>query len=328
MSKIARNLPTVSIVVPCYNYAHHLAETLHSVKNQHMDDWECIIVDDGSTDGTAEVAALFTDSDSRFRYYYQANRGISAARNTGINNASGDFIQFLDADDLISADKLSIQKAFLQNHPEVDVSYTDAFYFYSDTPEKRYRSFYFDRMGRRHVGMDEWIPQIDAAGTTLLAQLAIRNIAPINCMLTRKKLIDRINGFDESYGFMEDWDFWLRCAFEGARFTFLDEQDAYVNIRMHSKSASTHTYEMLLQHVRRIKQTEQEIKARGIDGIDLDGPEFREPYKAILRKLIHTAGYTRLSKQTRIIKMIGGYEFSKAYLSTLNRYIKGKLPPY
>ncbi|PPL00525.1 Glycosyl transferase family 2 [Parapedobacter indicus] len=293
-----------------------------------MDDWECIIVDDGSTDRTAEVAAMFTDSDRRFRYYYQTNRGISAARNTGINEASGDFIQFLDADDLISADKLSIQKAFLQNHPEVDVSYTNAFYFYGDMPKKRYRSFYFDLMGRRHVGMEEWIPQVNASGTTLLAHLAIQNIAPINCMLTRKKLIDRIKGFDESYWFMEDWDFWLRCAFEGARFAFLGEQDAYVNIRMHGDSVSTNTYKMLLQHVRRIKQTEREIKVRGINGINFSAREFREPYKAILRKLIHTAGYTNLSKQKSIIKMIGGREFLKAYLSTLNRYCKGKLPQY
>src|SRR5690606_40203485 len=101
--------PLVSIIVPCYNYGHYLLETLNSVKSQIFKDWECIIIDDGSTDPTAEVAREATRIDRRFRYYYQENKGLAAARNSGILRSRGEFIQFLDADDFISPNKLRSQ---------------------------------------------------------------------------------------------------------------------------------------------------------------------------------------------------------------------------
>ena len=100
-------MPLISIVIPCYNYAHHLSETLESVKSQLLEDWECIIIDDGSTDSTPEVSRVYTNADSRFRYYRQENQGLSAARNAGVKKIKGRFVQFLDADDLISPEKFS-----------------------------------------------------------------------------------------------------------------------------------------------------------------------------------------------------------------------------
>jgi len=295
------------------------------VKNQTTDDWECIIVDDGSTDATAEVAGKFTRLDNRFLYYYQHNRGLSAARNTGIAQASGDFIQFLDADDIISVNKLLLQKEFMLKRPEIDVSYTDAFYFYSDNREKLYRSSYFDFEGKRRVNMDQWIPRIDASGIKLLSDLVVANIAPVHSMLTRKKLINQVIGFDESYKFMEDWDFWLRCAFHGARFSYFADENAYVSVRMHGDSMSNNIYHMLLQHFRRLKQTEFEIRERGIVGVDFTSPKYREPYKVNLRKLIHSAGYLNISRLKRVANVLGWREFLKNYLSALNHFRKGKI---
>ncbi len=89
--------PKVSVIIPCYNHAHYLSYAVHSVLAQIFTDWEAIIVDDGSTDDSREVAAQFTDP--RIHYIYQENRGLSAARNTGIRAAQGEYLCFLDADD-------------------------------------------------------------------------------------------------------------------------------------------------------------------------------------------------------------------------------------
>ncbi|MEM4724269.1 MAG: glycosyltransferase family A protein, partial [Candidatus Hadarchaeum sp.] len=90
-------MSSVSVIIPCYNHGHYLPCAVNSVMAQTFADWEAIIVDDGSTDNTREVAAQFTDS--RVRYIYQDNRGLAAARNTGIRAAQGEYLAFLDADD-------------------------------------------------------------------------------------------------------------------------------------------------------------------------------------------------------------------------------------
>ncbi|MCK6601562.1 MAG: glycosyltransferase [Bacteroidetes bacterium] len=102
-------MPAVSIIIPCYNYGHFLGEALDSVLNQTFQDWEAIIVDDGSTDNSKEVAVAYENKDSRFRYIFQSNSGTSAAKNNGLKNASGRFIQFLDADDYLFPRKLAVQ---------------------------------------------------------------------------------------------------------------------------------------------------------------------------------------------------------------------------
>jgi glycosyltransferase involved in cell wall biosynthesis len=103
------NLPTISIIVPCYNQASFLPETLNSVLAQTAANWECIIVNDGSTDDTEAVAKEWAAKDERFKYIHQQNSGLSAARNTGIESAKGEYILPLDADDLIG--KEYIEKA-------------------------------------------------------------------------------------------------------------------------------------------------------------------------------------------------------------------------
>ena len=97
----------VSVIVPCYNQGVFLNETLESVYNQSYTDWECIIVNDGSTDGTEAIAQQWVAKDNRFKYFYKKNSGVSSTRNFGISNSSGQYLQFLDSDDIL--DKLKIQ---------------------------------------------------------------------------------------------------------------------------------------------------------------------------------------------------------------------------
>lgn len=98
----------ISIVIPCYNQAEWLNESLLSVFNQTYSNWECIIINDGSTDKSEEIAKVWVNKDSRFRYYYQKNKGVSAARNFGLEKAKGNYIQFLDADDVIDCKKIEL----------------------------------------------------------------------------------------------------------------------------------------------------------------------------------------------------------------------------
>src|SRR4051812_5654849 len=119
----------ISVIVPCFNYGHYLPDTLRGLLAQQFKHWECIIVDDGSTDDTAGVAAAFAADDARIRYLRQANAGLSAARNAGLSAARGRYIQLLDADDSIAPQKLALQFDYLETHPEADLVFGNALYF-------------------------------------------------------------------------------------------------------------------------------------------------------------------------------------------------------
>lgn len=96
----------VSLIIPCYNQAQFLDETLHSVLKQTYENWECILVDDGSTDETETIAKKWVNKDSRFFYYYKHNEGLSSTRNYGLTHANGSYVQFLDSDDCLEKNKL------------------------------------------------------------------------------------------------------------------------------------------------------------------------------------------------------------------------------
>lgn len=115
--------PKVSVIVPCYNQAAFLPKAIASLHAQTLGDWECIIVDDGSTDNTAEVAANIALNEPRVRLVQQTNGGLAAARNAGLIQAKGEYIQFLDADDTIAPEKFK-QQVELMEREGLDISYT------------------------------------------------------------------------------------------------------------------------------------------------------------------------------------------------------------
>jgi glycosyltransferase involved in cell wall biosynthesis len=119
-------MPRATVVVPACNVAATLPETLDALAAQTLRDFEIVVVDDGSTDDTAEVAAAFARRDPRLRVVRQANRGLAGARNSGIAAAQGDYIGFCDADDLWEPGKLAAHVAHLDRAPEVGISYSGA----------------------------------------------------------------------------------------------------------------------------------------------------------------------------------------------------------
>jgi glycosyltransferase involved in cell wall biosynthesis len=115
---MTKNFGLVSVIIPVYNCEKYLAEAITSVLTQTYQNLEIIVVDDGSTDGSAEVAKSFGSS---VRYYFHTNRGLGATRNRGMELIKGDFFAFLDADDIWLENKLIHQLEFLQNNPEVNL---------------------------------------------------------------------------------------------------------------------------------------------------------------------------------------------------------------
>lgn len=204
--------PAVSIIVPAHNYAAFIPAMLLSLQAQTLADWECIVVDDGSTDDTRAVVDEFSAHDPRIRYFHQNSQGPSAARNTGFAHSRGRYLQLLDADDLLEPDKLQQHMAYLDAHPEVDLIYGQVRYFRNEAPEERTLSL--------EGGEYPWTIEISASGPALLRALVVSNITATNAPLFRKELAQAAHGFDAERRYDEDWDFWIRCALAGGRFHF------------------------------------------------------------------------------------------------------------
>ena len=129
LQKSVKNIPKVSIIVPCHNQAEFLSESLESVINQSISDWECIIVNDGSTDNTEEIAKKWCDLDYRFAYIKTIGNGVAEARNIGIKKSKGTYILPLDADDKISSKYLYEAIKILDYDLNIKIVYGQAEYF-------------------------------------------------------------------------------------------------------------------------------------------------------------------------------------------------------
>ena len=176
----------VSIVIPCYNQAIYLPETLESVLNQTYDNWECIIVNDGSPDDTEEVAKKWLDKDSRFKYLFKENGGLSSARNAGIEIAEGEWILPLDCDDLIANKYLEL------SNEEITKGF-NLIYF-------KIRLF-----GQENLDYDTAFYNFE--------ELLYSNPFYCSCIFPKEKW-KKLGGYDEKliYG-MEDWEFWINMIY-------------------------------------------------------------------------------------------------------------------
>jgi glycosyltransferase involved in cell wall biosynthesis len=132
--------PLVSIIVTSFNQVHCIANTLESIVSQTYTNWECIIVDDGSFDNSAEVIKEFIKDDARFTYLFQDNQGVARARNKGFTLATGSFINFMDGDDTFLSNKLREQINIFQNHSDISICVCDhQFYLEKESVYKYYK---------------------------------------------------------------------------------------------------------------------------------------------------------------------------------------------
>jgi glycosyltransferase involved in cell wall biosynthesis len=184
-------MPKVSVIIPAYNRLPMLNEALDSVLTQDFKDFELIVVDDGSTDGTEEEIKRYGGRVKLLQH--SENRGVSAARNRGVLRARGKYIAFLDSDDLWVKRKLKIQVAFLDDNPHYPLCYTDEIWI---RKEKRVNPKV------KHSKYSGWIFE---------KCLPLCIISPSSVVM-RRKLFSKVGLFDEALPVCEDYDFWLRVS--------------------------------------------------------------------------------------------------------------------
>jgi glycosyltransferase involved in cell wall biosynthesis len=184
--------PKVSVIIPAYNQAHYLSHAIQSVLAQSFTHWEAIIVDDGSTDNTQAVAASYASSN--IHYIYQANQGLSAARNTGIRAACGDHLAFLDSDDELEPEFLQSCLAALTENRSLAAVYT--------------QTRFIDQSG-------QILPRENArslSGAAFQQQLRQGGFFPPVSVLVRSDVVREAGLFDTQLTSLEDWDLWLRVS--------------------------------------------------------------------------------------------------------------------
>lgn len=220
-------MPKVSVIIPAYNAERFLGDTLRSVLEQTYQDFEIIVVDDGSTDGTQAVVTAVVDE--RVHYIHQENRGPAAARNAGLRLARGEYIAFLDADDLWRPERLEACVSFLDEHTQVDVVHT-AFDFIN--PD-----------GRPFPAKSKWGDK----STTALEHLVFRNDIHTSTALVRRRCFDVAGLFDESLRGSEDWYLWFRIAAAGFQFDFIP-----LSLAVYRRHENNKTLNHELEHTTRL----------------------------------------------------------------------------
>ena len=205
--------PEISVVIPTYNRQHLVIEAVESVLAQTYSDFEIIVVDDGSTDDTAAKLRPYLD---RLQYVVQQNRGVAAARNTGIRRAQGEFICFLDSDDLWEPGKLEAQLRFAKDHPEYALISTEIRGFDAD---------------KKFVGQSK-ASMYEIRNGLVSEHLLFGNWIQTSTVMVRGTCLDEVGWFDEDVGqFGEDWLLWMRVA---SKFPIYFLPEPLVLYRFHS----------------------------------------------------------------------------------------------
>jgi len=184
----------VSVIIPTYNRANLLPRAINSVLNQTFRDFEIVVVDDGSTDNTREILEPFIKS-NQIRYFYQKNKGPSAARNLGIKNSKGEYIAFLDSDDEWLPEKLEKQIKLFENSKDKKLGFVGCDVIIVD--EERNTTIQYEFPKYKNY---------------LKYLLSTKSIWFPSAILTKKKILEEIGLFDEDLHFGEHWDMWIRIA--------------------------------------------------------------------------------------------------------------------
>jgi len=220
---------TVSVIIPCYNQGHYLQDAIESVVNQTYSHWECIIVDDGSSDNTKEIANNYTQRDERIRYVYKSNGGLSSARNKGLENVIGKWVQFLDADDLLDSGKFSCQLQAVAVNKEIR-----GILIYSDYDFGASENIFenSNRMISNQFGSGNYLQELIARWETDL-------IIPCHCFLFSSDFFLKEGiRFDETFPNHEDFDCWLMIFSKNPEVIFIDEILCRYRLSDHSMSAN------------------------------------------------------------------------------------------
>ncbi|MDR2955148.1 MAG: glycosyltransferase family 2 protein [Prevotella sp.] len=219
--------PLISVIVPCYNQAQYLPDALQSLVDQEYPYWECIVVNDGSPDNTEEVALKWADRDSRIKYFYKENSGVSDTRNFGVQKATGEFIVPLDGDDKLGSRYFKEAIETFRKDPKIKLIYSDTILFGDVDEERINEEFVFENM--------------------------ITENQIFNSAIFRHEDFLAVGGYNTNmvYG-IEDWDFYLSLIKPTDKVVKLDAFHYYYRIKAVSRSAVVNNHKekndaMLLQ---------------------------------------------------------------------------------
>jgi GT2 family glycosyltransferase len=219
--------PGMSVVVPAYNASATIESTIRSVLAQTRRDFELIVVDDGSTDGTAARVAELARLDDRIELLRRPNRGVAEARNTGIDAARGDYVSFLDSDDLWLPDYLAVMSASLDVRPDAGFAYTDAWIL----DERTRRIHRASMMASRHP------PAAAPEDPGQFLLLLVRGNFVFTSATARRAALRTTGGFRGAFSPAEDYDLWLRIVANGFAAVRVPERLAVYRDRSNSLSS-------------------------------------------------------------------------------------------
>jgi glycosyltransferase involved in cell wall biosynthesis len=234
----------VSIIIPLYNQKQFVADAIESALAQTFNDIEIVVVNDGSTDSPDEVLDKYKDN---IKLVYQENKGLAAARNRGLLESTGEYIQFLDADDIILNDKIERQITAINRNDGINViPYCGCIRVHNDdlTSSKDFEYQKVENMVNTPV--------------LKIIDLQKHFPLPIHTVLLNKNLIENNNSFDEQMNANEDRLFWTRICLNGCRFIY--DNTYGVKYRKHSTSMTTDKNRMFLSHIRYLETVEDLFK--------------------------------------------------------------------
>lgn len=216
--------PRFSVVVPAYNAASTLAETLDAILAQTFADWECVVVDDGSTDNTLRIASGYARSDPRIHVVHQDNQGTAGAYNAGISSATGEFVVICSADDILLPEHLSRMSAFIDREDGYDIYSSNGFFW---RPGESRELCY-------PPGQGEKIHSLELGDV-------IRQCFYSVGAVYKRVLFDAAGGYRLGV-FGEDYDFWLRAMASGAKHRYVPEPLSLHRLSSTQKSAQVEAF--------------------------------------------------------------------------------------
>jgi len=233
----------ISVIIPSYNYGHFIGQAIEGIIAQTYRDWEILVIDDDSRDNTEEVVRKYSELYPQIHYFWQANAGPSAARNRGIDNMKGEYVQFLDPDDLFEKRKFEEQIRIFEENQQADIVYSSMRYFTKDP---------YDEADRRYSfwGVDkEWVPKFQGRGSSFLPQALKGNFTHFSSMLFRRRIIEKAGRFDEINNAPSDYTYILQCVISDAYFMYHDTPETYGLIRWHTNNLSKNLDRMMKEEI-------------------------------------------------------------------------------
>jgi glycosyltransferase involved in cell wall biosynthesis len=275
----------ISVIIPAYNQGAYLADTLQSILNQSYQYWECIIVNDGSTDDTAIIAREWATKDARFQYIPKENGGVSSARNAGLKKASGAYIQFLDGDDVIGPDKF---KASLEANADIVVSDFKMFRVSMNDP-----SAPFCVLKKELLNYE-----------TVLSQWDNNFNIPIHCGFFAQHILKDFT-FNETLKAKEDWLLWIYVFRQSSQVVFIPMPLAFY--RLHPKSMTMDKVHMNNYEERvytYLFETLDEAGKKVLFGKMLNLYIIEKRHEQI-RKTVNLEDYTEVEKGRKVLGLAG-----------------------